>query len=213
MILRRGMVYVDRADQHWRMRPHLRIPTPFGTLSDLGTQFVAQVDSDRLIVGVRQGSIVVISQTHARRVSAGNRSAAIARIDTSGRIRTVRAQSFGGLWSWVPMVSRGFVAAGHSVGSYLRWLGREHGYTVRFNDAGSEVRANALHLRGDLNLEGLSIAAAAALISDTTNLDVRLDPTGTLHVGSDDANDTTERRGTTATASHDPRADANTWRG
>src|SRR4051794_34976587 len=61
LVLRRGMVYVDTSGAHWWQMSPLRIDTPFATLIGKGTQFIAQVDSDRLYVAVREGSVIVQS--------------------------------------------------------------------------------------------------------------------------------------------------------
>ncbi len=192
LILRRGMVYVDSHTHGWWPTPTVHIETPFGSVTDSATQFITHVDSNRMIVAVRRGSVIVRSATRAISLTAGEHHAAIARADVTGRIQVVAAPTFGAFWSWVPTLSRGFVASGHSVGSYLRWLGKEHGYALRYGDSASEMRANVLHLRSDLDLRDLSIEEAADLVSTTTSLDVQPDDLGVLHVTSDGTNGAAE---------------------
>jgi hypothetical protein len=180
LVLQRGAIYVDSGDPSLRTEPPVLIETPFGMLGHIGTQFMARLDADHLTVGVREGSVFVKSGTERRDMAAPPHRASIAEVDRSGNIQIRDAKPFDGLWSWVPEASPGFAVEGSSVEAYLKWLSRENGYSVQYDGPASATQAKEIVLHGDLN--GLSLADAIATVSATTQLDVELEPSGTVRV-------------------------------
>jgi ferric-dicitrate binding protein FerR (iron transport regulator) len=182
LVLERGAVYVDTGVRRPPGEPNVLIETRFGMVGHTGTQFVARVADDRLIVGVREGTVFVKGDTDRRDLSATPHGATIAEVGPSGVIDIREAPSFDGLWSWVPQLSEGFAADGRSVDAYLGWVSREYGYTVDYGDSATESRAKSTLLHGDLG--GLPIDTALDAVGATTDLDVDLDAAGQLHVTS-----------------------------
>ena len=181
LVLERGAVYVDTGARRAPGEPSVLIQTRFGIVGHTGTQFVARIADDRLIVGVREGTVFVKAQADRRDLSATH-GATIAEVGPSGGIDVREGRAFDDLWAWVPQLSQGFSADGRSVDAYLGWVSREYGYTVDYGDAATESRAKATLLHGDLG--GLPIGTALDAVGATTDLDVNLDSAGEMHVTS-----------------------------
>jgi len=180
LVLERGAIYVDSGDRRARTEPPVVIETRFGMLGHIGTQFMAKLDSDRLMVGVRQGTVFVQSNNERRDMSAQPHQASIAEVDASGAIQIHETTPFDGLWSWVPEASPGYAVEGRSVEAYLQWLARERGYSVQYDSPASATQAKATMLHGDLS--GLSMENAIAVVHATTQLNINLDQSGTVRV-------------------------------
>jgi ferric-dicitrate binding protein FerR (iron transport regulator) len=180
LVLERGAIYVDTGDARPPNEPPVLVETRFGMLGHTGTQFMAKLDADRLTVGVREGTVFAESRGNRRDMSAQPHRASSAEVDASGNIQVHEVTPFGGMWSWVPEASPGYAVEGSSVDTFLRWLGREHGYSLQYDGPASEARAKTTVLHGDLN--GLSMADAIAVVNATTQLDVDLESTGTVSV-------------------------------
>ena len=127
LYLERGAVYVDTGNERAAGEPPVLIDTPFGMLGHTGTQFMARLDPDGLVVAVREGTVFVKSGNNRRDMSAQSHVASIAQVDASGDIRVHEAPPYGGMWSWVLETSPQFVVEGKSVDAYLGWIGREYG--------------------------------------------------------------------------------------
>ena len=192
LVLERGAVYVDTGTQRAPGEPSVLIETRFGMVGHAGTQFIARIADDRLIVGVREGTVFVKADTDRRDLSAPRHGATIAEVGASGAIDIRDAPPFDGLWAWVPQLSQGFSADGRSVDAYLGWVSREYGYTVDYRDAATESRANSTTLHGDLG--GLPLGTALDAVGATTDLDVSLDPSGELRVSSKRDHDSDRRK-------------------
>jgi len=182
LVLERGAVYVDAGARRAPGEPNVLIQTRFGMVGHTGTQFIARIADDRLIVGVREGTVFVKADADRRDLSATRRGAAIAEVGPSGVVDVREGRAFDDLWAWVPQLSQGFSADGRSVDAYLGWVSREYGYTVDYGDAATESHAKATLLHGDLG--GLPIGTALDAVGATTDLDVDLDSAGELHVTS-----------------------------
>ena len=180
LVLERGALYIDTGDTRLAGEPPVLVETRFGMLGHTGTQFMARLDTDRLTVAVREGTVFVKSGGSRRDMSAQAHAASFAEVDASGDIQVHEAAPYGGMWSWVPEVSPGFTAEGKSVDTYLGWLGREYGYAVEYDNPISESLAKSVLLHGDLS--GLAVADAIVAVSATTQLAVNLDAVGVIRV-------------------------------
>ena len=180
LVLERGAIYVDTGDPASRSEPPVVIETRFGVLGHTGTQFTARLDTDRLTVGVREGTVYVDTGSERRDMSALPHAASIAEVAASGDIRIRESTPYDNLWSWVPVASPGYAVENSSVDGYLEWLGHEHGYSVQYDGPNSEAQARFTLLHG--NPGDLSMEEAVAVINATTRLDVALDTTGIIRV-------------------------------
>jgi hypothetical protein len=182
LVLERGAIYVDAAGTRSAGEPGIVIETRFGTLGDVGTQFFASIEQERLTVAVREGTVFLRSAQDRHDLSATAGSAQVAEVDQNGRFEIHPGATHGGDWAWIPQVSSGFATDGRSVDAYLRWLGDEYGYALDYRSADSATRAKAVKLHGDLS--GLSPDEAITAIAAITQLDVAI-AAGTITVGSE----------------------------
>jgi hypothetical protein len=189
--LERGAIYVDAGSVRAAGTSGIVIETRFGTLGDVGTQFLAKIDRSRLTVAVREGTVFLMSAQNRHDLTATPREAQIAEVDDSGHLVVHAGPTHGDLWSWVAEVSPEFAVEGRSVDDYLRFLSREHGYALDYRDPSTAARAKAVLLHGDMN--GLSLEEAAAAVSATTHLAVVVDAPGTLSVRSEGDHDADPR--------------------
>ncbi len=187
LVLEQGALYVDSGNSRAAGQTPVLIETRFGMLGHTGTQFMARLDTDHLVVAVREGTVFVKSGVGRRDLSASSSLASVAEVDAAGDIRIHDTPRYGGMWSWVPQASPGFAVEGKSVDDYLAWIGREYGYDVEYVGAASRSRAQTTLLRGDLS--GLSDDDALAAIGATSRLSVNLGGSGVIRVSSESDHD------------------------
>jgi hypothetical protein len=162
-----GAVYFDSETGTPAARVEIR--TAFGTVRDLGTQFIARLVADRLEVGVRDGSVSIARAADSIDVQPGER-VSVAR----GTDRPHREQiaTFGADWDWAERLAPPFAIDGRRLIDFLRWVEAQTGRTLAFADAASEQAARDTILTGSIDLEPLPKLAA---VIATTDLDYSLD--------------------------------------
>ncbi len=117
------------------------VVTEHGMVNHIGTQYMTEVDRDRLIVSVREGSVSIDGIRYDETVSAGQQA-------------TLRGQqrpailniSRGNLdWEWVEKTTPHVNVDGKSLHEFLTWVCREMGLKLRYEgDAESEARRATL---------------------------------------------------------------------
>ena len=146
--LLRGAIYVDSDDP---LAPPLEIATTFGTVREIGTQFVVRVDETRLVVGVRDGRVEIspAGETHdggvRREIGSGERL-----VLGSGEIVVESMSSTDEDWVWVESVAPSFDPAGRSVADFLDWYERQTGEQIRYADSGLGEKVAATPSGGGL---------------------------------------------------------------
>lgn len=142
--LHSGRVYFDSAET--TVDQSLSIETPFGTVTPLGTQFMTNADDDGLTVSVREGQVDIDGRFHEQTAHEGQRVALIG----NGRPTVTNISGTGTEWVWVEAVSPGLDIDGRPVYEFLRWVGRETGYSLEFASADAERLAKESLLRGSV---------------------------------------------------------------
>ncbi len=72
IMLLRGQIYADSGDRIYRDR-HLTVNTPYGTATDIGTQFSVAYEDSRMSVAVREGRVDVAHEQSVIMADAGDR--------------------------------------------------------------------------------------------------------------------------------------------
>lgn len=126
-----------------------RIRTDHGTVTHLGTQYMAYSASDKLEISVREGEVAIDGRYHAERAIAGQQLS----ISGSARATVLNIDRHGKAWSWVEETSPAVDTDGHSVDEFLRWVGRETGLLIEYSDARAERVAHAAILSGNVSMK------------------------------------------------------------
>ena len=155
-----GTLYFDSEDASGATQ--FAITTAIGTLRDVGTQFIVQVDSDRVELGVRNGRVAVERGDDRADAVAGERLV----VPPSGDIRREPLATFGGDWAWVEQLAPPFDIDGRRLDEFLDWVAEQTGRTVVFADPDVERLARGAMLRGSIDLEPLPKLAAVMMLTD-----------------------------------------------
>jgi len=156
-----GSVYVDSGGVN--APAALRIATPAGALRHLGTQFQVTVEGALTRIQVREGRVAVEGPA-AREVAAGEK------LDVRGtQALLTRAQpSHGETWEWISQTAPAFDIENRLLPEFLAWIGREHGWQLRYADAESQARIQEVRLHGSLEgLDADGMIERVALITGT----------------------------------------------
>ncbi len=126
-----------------------QVETEHGTVSHVGTQFMAQVDADELRVSVREGQVDVVGRYYPHTVSRGEQ------VVYSGRQRPVVSSvaEYGGAWDWIGRTSPIIDVDGRTLHAFLIWVGRELGRDIEYADAAVETMARQALLVGRVDRE------------------------------------------------------------
>jgi len=145
-----GRVYVDSGPGS--AGTPVFIETPFGTATDVGTQFQVLVDPESLKIGVREGLVelnrkdgaaTTISLGTLLTVSAGQQAI----------VETITADD--AIWEWTAAIAPNFETDGATLSDYLAWYTRQAGVELRWLDAKSKMYADQTTMDG--SIDGLSL--------------------------------------------------------
>jgi hypothetical protein len=164
-----GVLYFDSEGR--RAGVEFAVTTSLGEVRDVGTQFLARLDSSagRLDVGVRNGRIELTSGAQTGAAGVGERL--VLTRDVASISRDTIA-TFGGEWDWVERVAPPFDTDGHTVSDFLVWLAEQTGRTVVFGSPDAERVARVSVISGSLDLAPLQRLVA---VLDTADLAYSLD--------------------------------------
>ena len=157
-----GRVYVDTGDFVYRDKGVV-IDTPFGVVSDVGTQFAVDVSSDVLDVAVREGRVDVQSSGQELIAVAGERL-----LIAQGESAQVNVlQPYDAYWDWVAELAPVYDLENRSLLDFLRWAARETGLKLVFEDNALRMAAMRTDLHGSVN-DFTPVEAVQAVMSTTT---------------------------------------------
>ena len=128
------------------------IATPFGLATDVGTQYLVQVTSGLLTVGVREGEVRI---DHGAGSDIAVQNGSLLTIEKGGAARRGDLLATDPLWDWTASLAPEFDIDGASLMAYLEWYARQHGLKLEWRNAGSRSYAEATTLSG--SIRGLSI--------------------------------------------------------
>ena len=139
-----GAVYVDSGGLN--AHTALRIGTPAGVVRHWGTQYQVRVRGDLTRVRVREGRVVFTIQDGAADLAAGDVAEA-----SGGPVRILHGEpTHGADWEWAAATAPSFDIENRPLSEFLTWLAREHGWQLRFADAGTQSRAQSIRLHGSM---------------------------------------------------------------
>lgn len=166
LVVERGAVYLD-AGPRPSVGGSVRIDSAFGSTRHLGTQYEVRVNSEQMLVSVREGQVAVegTGAAPARNVvQAGEQLG----IRSSGAVARGTVDKRDARWNWIAGVTPPFAIEDRPLAEFLAWVCRETGRELAFDSPEAEATAGQIVLRGSIS--GLSPDEALAAVMATTNL-------------------------------------------
>ena len=148
---------------------HDAVGTPFGVITHIGTQFEVRVASEVLEVRVREGAVHVTPRNASVTTTAGH----ALRVAPDGTATERPAPTSGPTWDWVTAMAAPFPLEGATVPQFLRWVGREQGWTWSYADDATRRAAARTILHG--TVEGLTPDDALRVVLPAAGLTARRD--------------------------------------
>ena len=139
--LERGAAYVDSVGG-----AGIAVTTALGEAREIGTQFEARLAAGALIIGVREGAVILTTAGERLTVAAGT---ALTVAPGSAPERRPLA-AWADEWQWTQAVAPRLDIEGRTASEYLAWAAREGGIEVSYADAGVERAAATAVLHGEL---------------------------------------------------------------
>lgn len=137
--LQRGAVYLDS-----QTTGAVAIHTPFGVVTDVGTQFEVRLlgEGEALRVRVREGAVRVGSLSATEGVELTLRA--------DGSVTRQMVAAHGSPWDWVLQAAPPLAIEGLTLEEFLNRVARETGWTIRYADPGLAESAGTIVVHGDI---------------------------------------------------------------
>jgi len=166
--LSRGALYLDTGadSSQSTTTPGFEVRTPLGTAYDIGTQFEVRLEESSVRIRVRTGLVELRRGERSIAARPGTELNA-----TTGDVVARTVPAFGPEWDWAAKLAPAFEIEGRSVSGFLEYLSREHGWTLRYADAGLAREASGIILHG--SVAGLEPREALAVALATSGLQHR----------------------------------------
>jgi ferric-dicitrate binding protein FerR (iron transport regulator) len=170
-----GSLYVDSGGIN--AHSPLRIRTPAGEVSHIGTQFQVFVSDQLTRVRVREGRVLIESRD-ARRQDLATGDA----LEVRGHEFVLQQglTSFGADWAWAAALAPVLEIENRPLSEFLAWLVREQGWRLHYSSERLQEQAGQIRLHG--SLEGLDAAAMLERVSMVTGVPLEVRQ-GVLWVG------------------------------
>lgn len=168
VFLQEGRVYFDSrgvtlaANTHTGDTPVLRLRTVRGEIQHIGTQYMAQVDGDSLVVSVREGEVAIDGAYFDHRAGRGEQVI----LRGSQRPTVLNIAASGADWAWLENTTPLVDVDGHSLYEFLTWVSRELGLGLVFR-GDAETIARMAVLRGSIDTrpaDALRVRLASAAL-------------------------------------------------
>jgi len=164
LALERGAIYLDAGPDDVQ----LSIQTPFGLVRDIGTQFEVRLDDQDLRIRVREGEVEL---TKGRRRSAVKRGDELT-VQKNGEAQRRRVAVHGEPWRPYQAVAPALNLEGATLASYLHWLSRETGWTLRYRQSDIRSQAPTVILHG--SIDGVPVVETPEIVLPTCQLEAEL---------------------------------------
>jgi ferric-dicitrate binding protein FerR (iron transport regulator) len=167
----RGQAYVDTGQNRVAA---VKVVTPIGTVTDVGTQFEIHFRDDRFRMRVREGAVFLQRGATPIRGDAGEQVV----IEPNGAIERTTFSPTDPDWQWAEAFATAPQIDGRSVMVLLEWVARETGRRIEYADGQARERTASTILHG--NIVGLSPLDALRVMLATTDLQYRLHEDGSI---------------------------------
>lgn len=171
-----GSMYVDSGGLN--VSSPLRVTTPAGEVSHVGTQFQVYVADSLTRVRVREGRVLVESRDGVapQDLATGDE------LEIRGAHSLMKRglTTFGADWEWAADVAPVLEIENRPLAEFLAWLVREQGWQLRYASDALQEQARDIRLHGAL--DGLDSAAMLERVSLVTGVALEMQD-GVLWVG------------------------------
>lgn len=169
--LERGAVYIDTA-QAAPAAGALELLTPIAIVREVGTQYEVRLldgQDPAVRVRVRDGAVALTYGDEVYQATSGQEVT----LRGGGSVALATVEPYGPIWEWVVRAAPGFEIEGRTLASYLDWVARETGWSLRFADPVLERSAATVILHG--SIEGLGPLESLSVILPGSGLDHHLE--------------------------------------
>lgn len=166
--LHSGRIYIDSpgADEG------VKVVTPFGPVSDIGTQFTVNVASDEVEVAVREGLVNIALDSGNVSINADDGGAERITINKDDEVNRSQVSNNDVHWGWIHLAAAEFKLDNSSVHAFLQWASRESGLKLIFENDHALMAAKQTRLHG--SLDGMNPRESIAVILSTTRFGSRV---------------------------------------
>jgi ferric-dicitrate binding protein FerR (iron transport regulator) len=147
----------------------LTVNTSFGSVTHVGTRYLAELTDSALIVLVRDGETRVTAGD--RRLSVPAREQLILAAD--GHAKRSAVSSSGEMWSWADALAPAMEIENQHLDAFLAWIAHETGRQLNFADETARAEAQQTILHG--SVANLSLQQALTTVLMTTDFDDSID--------------------------------------
>ena len=144
--LERGAVYVDSGPGSAVADSPLTVRTNFGTVHDVGTQFLVRDEGASLHIGVREGLVRLNGAEGTHQIDKG----AALTLDAQGQVIRTEILAYGPEWDWVGQITPTMDIAGRPLLEFLDWVSTESGLRLVFADPSTAEAAEQIILKGSV---------------------------------------------------------------
>ena len=155
-----GRIYFDSADGG-----ALRVLTPFGIVSDIGTQFVVELNQTQLDVLVREGAVQIEHRTHIEVAKAQPGSGEQLHFTEQGLVSRAAISTTDPYWHWIGFASTAYQLDNGTLDDYLHKSAHECGLQLKYT-SGSEQAAKTIRPYGTTSLSGCLGAIDEILVTN-----------------------------------------------
>ena len=141
--------------------------TEHGTVRHVGTQFMAAVATDAIVVSVREGRVAIAGTRYDQDASAGQQVT----LTGSQQPSVLSIGGYGAAWDWIGRTTPAAAVDGRTLHEFLSWVCREMGLELRFEGQAEAIARDAV-LKGTIDT---GPAEALRLRLATAALDWRID--------------------------------------
>lgn len=182
VFLEQGRVYFDStpmllANFNAGNSPTFIVETGLGEVRHIGTQYMTEVDGDKLIVSVREGQVSVDGRYRDHDVSSGQQ----ATFTGQQRPSILSVSRSGEMWDWLQRTTPVADVDGKTMHEFLVWVCREMGLDLQFEGQAEAIAREAI-LKG--KIDTLPVDAMRYRLA-TADLQSRIDG-GTVYISDDD---------------------------
>jgi FecR protein len=143
LVLDRGRVYIDSEKRNH----HFVLLTDMGAVRDIGTQFEVQMNPGTIRIRVREGLVSLDRSSTSNPASEGTELS----MDRRGKTSVRNIPKYGPQWDWLSEVAPTFHMEGQTLMEFLKWVSRENGWTLKFENPKIQQTAFKTVLHGSLN--------------------------------------------------------------
>jgi ferric-dicitrate binding protein FerR (iron transport regulator) len=169
-----GRAYIDSGAPDRRHR--FIVDTSFGTVHDIGTVFEVRTAPNALRVRVREGSVRL--DALAGRLSIEGHAGEELQVDAQGAPRRGAFPTAGPDWAWAEALAAAPNFDGQPLLRFLKWVARETGRPLRFQESDGEAQAASVMLHGSAH--DLKPLDALELMLAATDFDYALSDDGAI---------------------------------